>query len=110
MTKEFKDRLKELKQKLKSVNDEFLNIFEKRYIVFIENGTDLKNDCYLFDQKNKQKQWNNQEKMIRIDINRHIAKYDFDVAKKLKPTNMSGVEYHEDFQDTFKLNALMEVF
>ena len=23
---------------------------------------------------------------------------------------MSGVEYHEDFQETFKLNALMEVF
>jgi hypothetical protein len=48
--------------------------------------------------------------MIKIDINRHMAKYDFDVAKHLRPTTMSGVIYHEEFQETFKLNALMEVF
>jgi len=48
--------------------------------------------------------------MIKIDINRHIAKYDFDVAKQIRPTTMSGVEYHEDFQMNFKQNALMEVF
>ena len=48
--------------------------------------------------------------MIKIDVNRHRAKYDFDVAKQIRPTTMSGVEYHEDYQETFKQDALMEVF
>jgi hypothetical protein len=32
------------------------------------------------------------------------------VAKQIRPTTLSGVEYHEDFQESFKQNALMEVF
>jgi len=45
---------------------------------------------------------------VRIDVNRYRAKYDFDVAKKICPA-ISGVHYHEEYQDEFKRNALMEV-
>jgi hypothetical protein len=50
-------------------------------VIFIENGVDLKTDCKLFDTESQKKGWDHQEKMIKIDINRHIAKYDFDIAK-----------------------------
>jgi hypothetical protein len=97
MSKEFKERLKDLKRKHKRVDDEFLALFQKRFIIFIEDGTDLKEDCLCFYPHQVDKAWNHKEKMLKIDVNWYIAKYDFDVAKKLKPTNMSGVEYHEDF-------------
>ena len=68
MSKDFKVRLKEIKIKYKKVDDEFLNLFEKRYIIFIENGVDLKSDCKLFDPDFVKKGWDHQEKMIKIDI------------------------------------------
>jgi hypothetical protein len=97
MSKEFKERLKDLKTKHKFVDNEFLSLFEKRFIIFIEDGADLKADCFCFGSEHLEKAWNHKDKMLKIDVNWYIAKYDFDVAKKLKPTNMSGVEYHEDF-------------
>ena len=45
MTKEMKDRMNELKQQYKKIDDEFLNQFEKRHIIFIEDGVDLQDDC-----------------------------------------------------------------
>ena len=57
MSKEFKVRLKEIKIKYNKVDDEFLNLFEKRYIIFIENGVDLKADCKLFDPDFVKKNW-----------------------------------------------------
>jgi len=45
---------------------------------------------------------------VKIDINRFRAKYDFDVAKKICPV-ISGATYHEEYQEAFKQNALMEV-
>ena len=59
MSKEFKERLKEIKSKYNRVNDEFLNLFEKRFIIFIENGVDLKADCKLFSSASiSKKGWN----------------------------------------------------
>ena len=37
-----------LRAKYKKMNDEFLSHFEKRQIVFIEDGVDLRNDIKLF--------------------------------------------------------------
>jgi hypothetical protein len=54
------------------------------------------------------KSWNHQEKQVKIDINRFMAKYDFDIAKKICPT-ISGATYHDEFANVFKENALMEV-
>lgn len=48
MTKEMKDKIAYLRKKYKKVNDEFLNLFEKRHIIFIEDGADLKKDCKIF--------------------------------------------------------------
>ena len=45
-----------LRKKFKKVNDEFLDLFEKRYIIFIEDGADLKNDCHIFQEKQNQEQ------------------------------------------------------
>ena len=41
MSKELKSLMKELKQKYSKVDEKFLSLFEKRHIIFIENGTDL---------------------------------------------------------------------
>ena len=41
---------------------------------------------------------------MRIDINKYIAKYDFDVAKKICPM-VSGTNYREELQNTFKMTA-----
>ena len=41
-------------------------------------------------------------------MNRFQAKYDFNVAKKICPV-ISGVTYHEEYEEDFKKNALMEV-
>ena len=44
--------------------------------------------------KNK-KSWNHQEKKVRIDINPYIAKYDFDIARKICPIK-GGANFHEE--------------
>lgn len=48
LTKEMKARLTDLRRRYKAVDDQFLSLFEKRYIIFIENGVDLKKDCNCF--------------------------------------------------------------
>jgi len=53
------------------------------------------------------KAWNHQEKEVKIDVVRYLAKYDFDVARKICPLK-GGVEYTE-CQDDFKKNAMMEL-
>lgn len=53
MTKEMKTRLNDLRRRYKQVDNEFLSLFEKRYIIFIENGVDLKKDCYCFGDEYK---------------------------------------------------------
>lgn len=50
MAKEQKQIMKKLRAKFKTINDEFLSHFEKRYIVFIEEGTDLVKDLNLFNR------------------------------------------------------------
>lgn len=40
-----------LKKRFKRVNEEFLSLFEKRFIVFIEDGADLQKDCRIFKEK-----------------------------------------------------------
>lgn len=40
-----------LKKKFRRVDEEFLSLFEKRYIVFIEDGVDLQKDCRIFKEK-----------------------------------------------------------
>jgi len=48
MSKELKDRMTFLKKKYNKINEEFLTLFEKRMIIFLEDGTDLKKDCGIF--------------------------------------------------------------
>jgi hypothetical protein len=48
MTKEMKAQIQELKKKHNKVDDAFLALFEKRHIIFVEDGTDLKKDCQCF--------------------------------------------------------------
>ena len=51
--------------------------------------------------------WNHQEREVKIDIIRYMAKYDFDVARKICPLK-GGVQYTE-CQEEFKKNAMMEL-
>ena len=48
MTKEMKTRIHDLKKKYNKVDDAFLALFEKRAIIFVEDGTDLKEECMCF--------------------------------------------------------------
>lgn len=41
MSQEMKDRIRDLKRRFKKIDDAFLDLFEKRYIVFLEDGVDL---------------------------------------------------------------------
>lgn len=43
-----KVRLADLRRQYNQVDDNFLALFEKRYVIFIENGVDLKKDCNCF--------------------------------------------------------------
>jgi len=55
MTKEMKNRISELKKTYNKIDDNFLSQFEKRYIIFIEDGIDLRNDCNCFPDNKRQK-------------------------------------------------------
>jgi len=48
------------------------------------------------------------KKSIKIDVNRYMIKYDFDVAAKVCPIK-SGMTYNDDFQHFYTQNAFMEV-
>ena len=48
MTKGQKAQIQELKKKHNKVDDAFLALFEKRHIIFVEDGADLKKDCQCF--------------------------------------------------------------
>ena len=50
MTKEMKKQIVELKKTYNKIDDAFLAQFVKRYIIFIEDGVDLKNDCKCFPE------------------------------------------------------------
>lgn len=45
---------------------------------------------------------------MNIDINKYIAKYDFDVGRKISPLQC-GENYREELQNTFKMTAMLEV-
>jgi len=51
MTKEMKTQIQELKKKHNKVDDAFLALFEKRHIIFVEDGADLKKDCQCFGEE-----------------------------------------------------------
>lgn len=44
LSKEMKHLFKDLASKYSKIDDDFLALFEKRYILFIEDGTDLKGE------------------------------------------------------------------
>ena len=64
LTKEMKTRLSFLRKKYKAVDDEFLSLFEKRYIIFIENGVDLKKDCNCFGDDYKNRMISNEQRPL----------------------------------------------
>ena len=40
--------MQEIKSKHNKISEEFLALFEKRFIIFIEDGADLKEECRCF--------------------------------------------------------------
>ena len=72
---EIADVITELPKKFKSSNDpKFVKLFEKRILIFMEDGTDLKG----FDNDKSINR-------IALDINRYLVKYDYEIAKLFKP-------------------------
>jgi len=60
---------KQLIKKHKKINADFLKHLKPRYICFIEDGTSLNQRL---------------PKSIKLDIDKFIAKYDFEIAANLK--------------------------
>ena len=65
MSKEQKAIMKKLRARFKAINDEFLSHFEKKFIVFIEEGTDLIKDLNLFDRQLKFNEENSADGIIK---------------------------------------------
>ena len=115
----------------KRINNEFLSQIEERVIVFVEDGSDLKElkigvteGSEVFqnflkkgsDQRNnidvgsseKVISWKNFPKQVALNVNKYIAKYNFEIARKL-----SGVFYKETKEDGrqkwFSQKAMLEL-
>ena len=79
--------------KHKRIDDAFLDAkIKPRIIIFMEDGTNLtaqSNDVPIYEKKGP----NN----IAININKYIAKYDFEIASKLKHTEKEKINADESY-------------
>lgn len=100
------------------INDAFLNHIEEHLVVFVEDGTDLsevnlgRSEGFVTDgpkETRREIKWKHFPKQVVLNINKYIAKYNFEIARKL-----SGVFYKETKEDTrqkmFETEALQELF
>ena len=82
-----KQQLKTCQKQYKKISDTFLERHIKpRIVIFVEDGTNLKS---LQPARNKHGRLEYGTKTgpnnVAIDVNKYIAKYDFDIAMKLQP-------------------------
>ena len=77
---ELKRKVLSIKGKYKITDPKFLNLFEKRPIIFMEDGTDLNGFQSKFRSKNAVNVYPDQ---VKVDINPYIIKYDYDIAAAL---------------------------
>jgi hypothetical protein len=69
--------ISEIPKKFKTASDpKFLKLFEKRILIFMEDGTDLQNFSTDKDESINR---------MAFDINRYLVKYDYSIAKLFKP-------------------------
>lgn len=82
LSDDMKNFYAELQKKFTCINEQFLDLFEQRFIYFIEDGTNVENFVPC-----KKDYFDNEKQMLqaRININRFIVKYDFDIAIRLNP-------------------------
>ena len=101
--------------KHKKIDENFLeNRIKPRMVIIMADGTDLNS------HKNKDKHQvpifrkrgpNN----VAININKYIAKYDFDIARKLNPNTEDKkgeneiVHNEDEVRHTFNTNAILEI-
>ena len=89
-------------EKHKRIDEKFLNLrIKPRIVIFMVDGTNLvkqdrnKHDVAIFENRGP----NN----VAININKYIAKYDFEIARKLKPDGderkQEGAEIDDDEEE-----------
>ena len=123
-----KKQLDRTSQRHKRIDDAFLTErIKPRYVIFMEDGADMVDDTFsdniMSSSENpnpkkatkpskldKKKKPNN----VAININKFIAKYDFDIAAKLQRCEREeggdGVERDEhEVREQFATNAVLEV-
>ena len=108
-------------EKHKRIDERFLNNkVRPRIIIFMADGTNLskknfeKHDVAIFENRGP----NN----VAINVNKYIAKYDFEIARKLKTdtdrdanksANTNGEEEderdEEEVRQKFMTNAILEI-
>ena len=109
VTDEIRRLYEQLQKKFTHVTEEFLDLFEQRYIVFIADGTDV--ESFRTQEKEydrsaghvplrfaKPLETHMDRRQVCIDVNRHALKYDFDVAQRLNPQwrNMGETTLHKE--------------
>ena len=96
--------------KHKRIDEYFLDMkIKPRIIIFMEDGTNLTDvkgtntgEVAIFEKKGP----NN----VAININKYIAKYDFEIASKLKHTEKEDINDDERFvRQQFNITAILEI-
>ena len=81
MTAQQREKIRVIRKYFKSINDqEFISLFEKRYIHFIPDGVDLK---HLQRHHKHPIRYLQEKSSLCIDINYYLIKYDYVIAEKL---------------------------
>ena len=119
-----KKQLDRTTQKHKRIDDAFLTErIKPRYVIFMEDGADMVDETFSDNitgsPENPKKAQSSQvakkrPNNVAININKYIAKYDFDIAAKLqrreREEGADGPERDEhEVREQFATNAILEV-
>ena len=102
-SKELKAKIERLRRLHKKIDEDFLNNrVEPRLIVVIAEGVDLKNYRPQDADSWEPQHFTN----ITVNLNKYIAKYDYDIANVLHPSNAKRTAEDER---NFRKTAVYEI-
>lgn len=105
-----KEEIKSLREVFgKRISQGLLEQIENRFIIFMVDGSDIKQILDTHDDFipaiDGKKQY---PKKVNVNINRYIAKYNFEIARKLRGVNMDVIPPIES-QKIFNRFAMLEL-
>ena len=93
-----KDEIKALRELFgRRISQELLLQIEDRYVVFLEDGADIQKILDTHDDFKANVDGKKQyPKKVTVNVNRYIAKYNFEIARKLKGAQMDAIKPTEN--------------